>query len=180
MPVFNIKRAGKWEQVRAESMTALNNWAKVNGVTDWNMNGMMSRGEMEAAKELPKVDEIDQESPAKYVIRCRDCGIIVTTEPQKHDTVWKRDFTPETSPIDKETLGEIEAGYQSIKTNLPVKGDRFTYFIDQKLLYVFDGHKTSEGQLRFDVFYIGAPRTEFVKKSYLHEETFHEFLNEVN
>ena len=37
----------------------------------------------------------------KHVIRCRRCGIIVTSEPTKHDVVWKRDFRPDISPIDE-------------------------------------------------------------------------------
>jgi hypothetical protein len=38
----------------------------------------------------------------KYKIRCRNCGIVVTTTPEKHDIVWKRDYRPDISPIDAE------------------------------------------------------------------------------
>ncbi|WP_445453120.1 PcfK-like family protein [Flavobacterium sp. 25HG05S-40] len=40
----------------------------------------------------------------QYRIRCRKCGIITTAEPEKHDVVWKREFDPERSPIDRKTL----------------------------------------------------------------------------
>lgn len=41
-----------------------------------------------------------------YKIRCRICGVITTTEPEKHNTVWKREFDPERSPIDKNHIND--------------------------------------------------------------------------
>lgn len=54
--VFEIKVGrGKWQKVRATSMTALNNWAKENGVQDWRMVGMMSHSETVKSQRLKVV-----------------------------------------------------------------------------------------------------------------------------
>ena len=41
----------------------------------------------------------------KYKLRCRKKGIVVDFEENfyKYDIVWKRNFNPDTSPIDKIT-----------------------------------------------------------------------------
>lgn len=55
MAVFEIKKSGKWQKVRATSILALANWSTINKVEDWRMVGMQSRSEMEANKLLPVV-----------------------------------------------------------------------------------------------------------------------------
>ncbi len=37
----------------------------------------------------------------KYKLRCRNKGILVTSEPEKYNVVWKRIFNPEIYSIDK-------------------------------------------------------------------------------
>ena len=37
----------------------------------------------------------------KYKLRCRNNGIVVTTEPKKYNVVWQRKFNPEIYSIDK-------------------------------------------------------------------------------
>lgn len=55
MKTFEIKIGRSWERVRATSIKALSDWSKENGVKDWRMVGMMSRSEMESAKNLKVV-----------------------------------------------------------------------------------------------------------------------------
>jgi len=55
MKVFEIKIGRKWSKVRASSMSAINQYCKENGISDWRMVGMMSISEMEASKMLPVV-----------------------------------------------------------------------------------------------------------------------------
>jgi hypothetical protein len=37
----------------------------------------------------------------KYKLRCRNNGIVVTSNQEKYDVVWKRKFNPEICPMDK-------------------------------------------------------------------------------
>lgn len=53
--VFEIKKGRTWSKVRATSMTAVNQYAKENGFTDWRMVGMMSRIEMIESQNLTVV-----------------------------------------------------------------------------------------------------------------------------
>jgi len=36
----------------------------------------------------------------KYKLRCRDKGILVTSNPEKYNVVWKRIFNSEIYPMD--------------------------------------------------------------------------------
>ena len=38
----------------------------------------------------------------KYKLRCRNNGIVVTTNPSKYNIVWIRKFNPNIYPIDNE------------------------------------------------------------------------------
>ena len=53
--LYEIKRGGKWELVRATSMMVLDKWCDENGIKDWRVAGMMSRGELHLYKNLPVV-----------------------------------------------------------------------------------------------------------------------------
>ena len=37
----------------------------------------------------------------KYKLRCRNKGILVTSNPEKYNIVWKRVFNPKIFPIDQ-------------------------------------------------------------------------------
>ncbi len=39
----------------------------------------------------------------KYKLRCLNKGVVVTTEPEKYNVVWKREFNPEIFSEDNKT-----------------------------------------------------------------------------
>jgi hypothetical protein len=53
--VFEIKVNGRWFNVRATSIKALHDWAKLNNVQDWRMVGMMSIVETKKSQTLEVV-----------------------------------------------------------------------------------------------------------------------------
>lgn len=52
MQVYEIKKAGKWEKVRAKSIYILVTYCKENGYNDWRMLGMQSRIELFENKKI--------------------------------------------------------------------------------------------------------------------------------
>ena len=53
--VYEIKVNRKWRKVRATSMIALSEWAKLNNVSDFRMVGMMSNSEIRESQKLEVV-----------------------------------------------------------------------------------------------------------------------------
>lgn len=52
MLIYEIKKNGKWEAVRCESMGKLNTYCEENGYVDWRTLGMRSRREMVNDKKI--------------------------------------------------------------------------------------------------------------------------------